>query len=213
MQKKIAAIRKEYTCHSLDISAVHPDPIIQFNKWMDEALKAEVPDPNAMTLATADSSGIVSARVVLLRDSDQGGFIFYTNYNSRKAQELELNPSAALVFFWPELERQVRIEGRTGKLETKQSEAYFSQRPRKSQLSAWASPQSKEIKDRETLEVLFEAQEKKFHDKEISLPPNWGGYRLIPDNIEFWQGRRSRLHDRIMYARNNETWDIKRLAP
>lgn len=213
MRKNISAIRKEYSRYRLDRSAVDPDPMVQFSIWMKEAFKAKIPDPNAMTLATADSSGKVSARMVLLRDSDEKGFIFYSNYESRKGKELDNNPMAALVFFWSELERQIRIEGRIEKPDRETSEKYFSERPRKSQISAWASPQSEEIKDRKTLEAWFEEQEKKFRDKEIPLPPHWGGYRLIPVSIEFWQGRRSRLHDRILYLRNKKTWDIKRLAP
>ncbi len=215
---KIADLRIDYMRETLDERDVAPDPVRQFEHWFDEAVKSQVPEPNAMTLATADAEGRPSARIVLLKDFDDRGFAFYTNYGSRKAREMRARREAALLFFWPELERQVRIEGVVDKVDVSESAAYFSVRPRLSQVGAWASPQSEPIADRAALEARFEAMQARYRgdDAVIPCPPHWGGYRLAPDVLEFWQGRPSRLHDRIRYRRNAlqpATWVIDRLAP
>ncbi len=215
---KIAELRIDYMRETLDERDVAPDPLRQFEHWFDEAVKAQVPEPNAMTLATASADGRPSARVVLLKDFDDRGFTFFTNYGSRKAREMEGRNAAALLFFWPELERQVRIEGVVGKVGSAESLAYFSIRPRLSQLGAWASPQSEPIADRADLEARFAAFETRYRDVAagIPCPPHWGGYRLAPDVLEFWQGRPSRLHDRVRYRRSaarHGIWTIDRLAP
>ena len=210
----IAKLRREYTSRTLDEKDVTADPVIQFNKWFDEALKAEVPEPNAMTLATTMVDFKPSARIVLLKGVEDGGFIFFTNYESRKGMELMWNPYGCLLFFWHELERQVRIEGRVEKISADASEKYFHSRPRGSQLGAAASPQSHVIENRDSLEKKMNEMEKKFDGKEIERPMHWGGYKVIPHVMEFWQGRPNRLHDRIRYTfiKQNE-WKIERLAP
>jgi pyridoxamine 5'-phosphate oxidase len=215
---KIADLRIEYMRETLDLRDVAPDPYRQFEHWFDEAVKAQLPEPNAMTLATAGDDGRPSARVVLLKGFDEGGFVFFTNYASRKGRDLAARGAAALLFFWPELERQVRIEGVAAKLPAAESDAYFASRPRAARLGAWASPQSEPIADRATLEARFAAAEARFLDagEAIPRPPHWGGYRLVPDVLEFWQGRPSRLHDRIRYRRHPqhpERWTTERLAP
>ena len=211
-------MRIDYKRETLDESAVAPDPFRQFERWFDEAVKAEVPEPNAMTLATADAAGRPSARVVLLKGFDDRGFVFFTNYASRKGRELAARRDAALLFFWPELERQVRIEGTVAKVDALESTAYFASRPRGARLGAWASPQSETIDGRGVLEALFAAAEARYANvgNDIPRPPHWGGYRLAPSMLEFWQGRQSRLHDRIRYRRNPKNaqgWIIDRLAP
>jgi pyridoxamine 5'-phosphate oxidase len=211
-------LRIDYKRETLDESAVAPDPFRQFERWFDEAVKAEVPEPNAMTLATADAAGRPSARVVLLKGFDDRGFVFFTNYASRKGRELAARRDAALLFFWPELERQVRIEGTVAKVDALESTAYFASRPRGARLGAWASPQSETIDGRGVLEALFAAAEARYANvgNDIPRPPHWGGYRLAPSMLEFWQGRQSRLHDRIRYRRNPKNaqgWIIDRLAP
>jgi pyridoxamine 5'-phosphate oxidase len=213
----IADLRKEYKLASLNDADIAQDPIEQFKKWFNDALAAELPEPNAMTLATAISSadGLIrpSARVVLIKSYDSRGFVFFTNYNSRKGRELATNPMASLLFHWVELERQVRIEGRIEKVTLEESKDYFSTRPLLSQIGAWASPQSEVIHDRQWLEERFTAMMGKFKDT-VPLPPHWGGYRVVPDNIEFWQGRPSRLHDRMRYHRQaDNSWVIERLSP
>ena len=215
---KTADLRIDYKRETLDESAVAPDPFRQFERWFDEAVKAEVPEPNAMTLATADASGRPSARVVLLKGFDDRGFVFFTNYASRKGRELAARRDAALLFFWPELERQIRIEGGVAKADADESAAYFASRPRGARLGAWASPQSETIDSRGVLEALFAAAEARYANvgNDIPRPPHWGGYRLAPSMLEFWQGRQSRLHDRIRYRRNPKNaqgWIIERLAP
>ena len=215
---KIADLRTDYMRETLDERDVAPDPVRQFEHWFDEAVKAQVPEPNAMTLATADADGRPSARVVLLKGFDGSGFVFFTNYASRKGRDLAARRDAALSFFWPELERQVRIEGAVGKIGEAESAEYFASRPRPARLGAWASPQSEVIEGRSALEARFAAAEARYRDagENIPRPPHWGGYRLVPVVIEFWQGRPSRLHDRIRYRSqppHSPAWTIERLAP
>lgn len=211
--KNIAELRREYSRQVLAESEVADNPIDQFTQWFQQALSAELLDANAMTLATADEDGSPSARIVLLKGVEKAGFKFYTNYGSRKGRELTENPRAALCFFWPQLERQVRIEGDVEKLSRSESEAYFRQRPRESQLGAWASKQSSKVASREVLEKQFEEMEKKFAGEEIPLPDFWGGFVLQPKRVEFWQGRKGRMHDRICYKKDSDGWDIFRLSP
>ncbi len=209
----ISNLRRSYSLKELSEDSVSPDPILQFSIWMNEAMNANLLDPNAMTLATASKNGTPSARTVLLRGFDKSGFVFYTNYGSSKAHDLEQNPVASLLFFWVELERQVRISGKVEKISQRESQAYFATRPRESQLGAWASKQSTVISSREALDEQFDEMKKRFENKEIPLPNFWGGYRVIPHKIEFWQGRESRLHDRICYTLNEQNWKIERLSP
>jgi pyridoxamine 5'-phosphate oxidase len=211
-KEELAGLRRDYAGAELSKSAVAAEPIDQFNIWFEEAVKAEIVDVNAMTLSTASKNGIPSARVVLLKGVDKNGFVFFTNYESRKASELLANPNAAVSFFWKELERQVIISGRVEKTSQEESEDYFKSRPIKSQLSAWASRQSSVIESREVLAKRVEELKSKF-GTEIPLPPFWGGFRLLPESFEFWQGRPSRLHDRICYKRAGESWEIFRLSP
>lgn len=211
--KEVAEIRRDYAREELSESAVKDDPIDQFMEWFEQALSADLLDPNAMVLSTATSDGVPSSRVVLLKGVDEEGFRFYTNYSSRKGQELKENPNAALCFYWDHLERQVRIEGQVKRLSREESDLYFHQRPRLSQLGAWASSQSSKVESREELEDAFRKVKEKFEGKEVPLPDFWGGYILIPKYIEFWQGRRGRLHDRICYERSAGEWERFRLAP
>ena len=212
--KNLQSLREEYTAMTLDEKEVDPNPLRQFVLWFDQATQAGLPEPNAMTLATADSKGRPSARIVLLKEVDEAGFIFFTNYHSQKGSQLEENPYASIVFNWLELQRQVRIAGRVEKLPSDQSDAYFAQRPRPSQLGAVVSPQSHPLPNREILDILYKEAERKFHNLPIPRPEQWGGYRLIPHSLEFWQGRASRLHDRIIYTCvENGSWELCRLAP
>lgn len=210
----IAHLREDYTAKTLTKADVMDNPIEQFGIWLKEALNAEVPEPNAMTLATATASGVPSARIVLLKGYDENGFIFYTNYESHKAQEMVDNPNVALVFVWLDLQRQIRIQGKVRKISPEASTAYFQIRPKKSQIGAAASPQSRVIEDRTILEENFKAIKKKYEDEEkLPRPENWGGYVVEPSKIEFWQGRSSRMHDRIVFQKDGDNWKINRLAP
>jgi pyridoxamine 5'-phosphate oxidase len=209
----IADLRREYALARLDERDVSRDPIAGFARWFAEAQAAEVEEPNAMVLATATSSGTPSARVVLLKGFDERGFVFFTDYRSRKAAELEANPRAALVLHWSELERQVRITGGVTRTSTEESETYYRSRPLGSRLGAWVSHQSQAIPSREVLEAGLSDAERRFADGDVPLPPYWGGYRVNPEAIEFWQGRQNRLHDRIRYVREGDGWKIERLAP
>ncbi len=219
----IAHLRKDYLQASLDITDVDPDPIVQFGRWMQQALDSQLPEPTAMTVATVDATGQPSARILLLKEFDARGFSFFTNYASRKGQDLAVNPRAALLFHWVELERQVRIEGSVEKLPEAESDAYYRVRPLGSRIGAWASPQSTVLPDRAWLELRVREAEREL-DGDPQRPPFWGGYRLRPSALEFWQGRPSRLHDRLRYLRQPaaqpidgapvaEGWRIERLAP
>jgi len=213
MSLSIADLRRSYTLQQLNEADVSPDPIKQFQIWFDQAIAAQLPEPNAMTLATASKDGIPSARIVLLKGVDHRGFVFYTNYESRKGKELTENPQAAIVFLWTVLERQIRIEGRVEKVFDQETETYFQSRPLESRLGAWASDQSCVIPDRDVLEKRFQELQTQYQDQEIPRPPHWGGYRVVPTVIEFWQGRPNRLHDRLRYRLNEGDWLIERLAP
>ncbi|MBG1267679.1 pyridoxamine 5'-phosphate oxidase [Nostoc sp. WHI] len=214
MDKTVADLRKDYTLEGLSELEVDLNPFIQFKKWFEQALAAQLPEPNAMTVATATPDGKPSARMVLLKDFDERGFVLFTNYNSHKGKELVENPQAALVFWWAELERQVRISGYVEKVSETESDQYFESRPTKSRLGAWVSNQSEVIESREVLERRLQDFHSKYENEEIPRPPHWGGLRVIPTEIEFWQGRPSRLHDRLLYSRlDNGTWKIERLSP
>ena len=214
MNKAIADLRKEYSSETLLENDVDANPLTQFQKWWDQAIASELLEPNAMTLATASTDGLPSARIVLLKGFDENGFVFYTNYESFKAMQLEENPKACLVFHWKELERQVRIMGIVSKVSPEESNEYYQSRPVGSRIGAWASPQSKVIANRQWLEEAFEKRKNEFENGEVPLPPHWGGYVVKPVIIEFWQGRFSRLHDRIQYTLEaNGDWKIERLAP
>lgn len=209
----LAELRKDYARDSLDETSVDADPIRQFEAWFKQALDARLPEPNTMTLATVDARGYPSARIVLIKGVDERGFVFFTNYESRKGLDLAANPHASLLFYWIELERQVRVEGTVVKTSAEESDLYFHSRPLGSRIGAWASEQSRPLESR----ALLEAREKAFSERfgeTPPRPPHWGGYRLVPETIEFWQGRPSRLHDRILYTRESDAgWRISRLSP
>jgi pyridoxamine 5'-phosphate oxidase len=206
-------IRKEYTYSQLEIDKMDIDPIVQFRYWLNDALKAGVSEPTAMALSTVGNDGIPSSRMVLLKNLDHDGFTFFSNYESRKGIQIAQNPSASLLFFWPQIERQVRIEGRVSKTPRHISDEYFLSRPEGSKIGAWASPQSQIVPSREYLDNLQEDYLELFRTKVLERPENWGGYKLFPHTIEFWQGRENRLHDRFEYKMNGNIWEIHRLAP
>ncbi|MBC7849545.1 MAG: pyridoxamine 5'-phosphate oxidase [Chitinophagaceae bacterium] len=209
----ISSLRKDYKLHALTETDVKSDPFRQFSTWWDEAVDSQIEEVNAMTLATCSTDGVPSARIVLLKGFNENGFVFFTNYNSYKGKDLLENPRACLVFFWKELERQVRITGLVQKVSPEESDEYFNSRPLGSKLGAWSSPQSEVISNREWLEENAKTITSKLGDSTIARPPHWGGYRVRPVTVEFWQGRPNRLHDRIMYSLEGEQWLIRRLAP
>lgn len=211
--KDIFDLRRDFTLQKMDESDVDCDPMVQFEKWFNEALSSEVLEPNAMDLCTVSADSKPSSRIVLLKQIKKEGFVFFSNYNSRKAQEIEANNNVCLTFVWHELEREVRIEGTVAKISAHESDSYFESRPIGSKLGAWASPQSEIIPDRSYLEKLVSDFNLKFEGRNISRPSNWGGYIISPVYFEFWQGRKSRLHDRLIYTKSGSFWDIKRLAP
>ncbi len=209
----IASIRKEYQQQSLSENDIEKDPFLQFGKWWNDALRAAVEEVNAMTLATASATGLPAARIVLLKGFDKNGFVFFTNYESYKGMQLEENPRACLVFFWAGLERQVRITGLVEKTPAAESDEYYNSRPAGSRIGAWVSPQSRVIDSRDVLLQNEKKYNSQFEGKNIERPPHWGGYRVKPITIEFWQGRESRLHDRIQYTLEGTEWKTERLAP
>ena len=206
-------LRVDYKRAALSERDAASDPFELFTRWFDEAVAAAIPEPNAMTLATVDAAGRPAARIVLMKGIDTRGVVFHTNYDSRKGRDLAANPRAALLFFWVGLERQVRIDGTAERVSAEDSDAYFAARPRGSQISAWASPQSASVADRAWLEARFAECEARFASGAVPRPPHWGGVRVVPDRFEFWQGRASRLHDRLVWSRQGDRWTIGRLAP
>lgn len=218
VSKDLADLRRDYRSRPLRRTDLDSDPIVQFDRWFQDALQAAVPEPNAMSIATVDAAGQPSSRTVLLKFYDQRGLVFYTNLGSRKAREIETNPKVALLFFWPELQRQVKVRGTATRASAAETLGYFIRRPRESQLGAWASAQSTVIPGREALEARLDAARARFGDGEVPCPPEWGGYRLVPDHVELWQGRPSRLHDRLRYTRKGAggavgSWLVERLSP
>ncbi|MGI8811040.1 MAG: pyridoxamine 5'-phosphate oxidase [Pyrinomonadaceae bacterium] len=211
--KELADVRRNYSKSELSESGVSADPFEQFSTWMENTLSSGILEPNAMVLSTADAECRPSSRVVLLKGFDQSGFVFFTNYESRKGRELAANPHAAILFFWPELERQINISGTVDRVSREGSETYFRSRPFDSRIGAWASKQSSKIESRTELEKRFASLKNSYSDGEVPLPPFWGGFRLSPDRFEFWQGRSSRLHDRICYKLRGGRWEISRLSP
>lgn len=213
LSERVRLLRREHDATGIDIGTLHEDPIVQFEQWLADAIEADLPQPNAMTLATADKRGRPSARITLLKGVDHDGFVFFSNYESRKGTELTTNPHAALVFYWGELGRQVRVEGDVERVSQEESLAYFKTRSLESRIGAWASKQSTIIADRSVLEEAVRKYAEQYPGEDIPLPPYWGGFRLIPSYIEFWKGRPGRLHDRIVYRREGESWRRDRLSP
>ena len=213
VQKSIQNLRREYKLNKLSEETVHKNPFIQFDRWFSQVIKMRLYEPNAMILATSNTHCKPSARVVLLKGIRKDGFIFFTNYNSSKGKSLSENPVASLLFFWAELERQVRVEGKVKKISRSESQRYFDSRPLESRIAAWASSQSEVISNREHIERQFSEFKKKFKGKKIPVPPYWGGFVLVPDYFEFWQGRENRLHDRICYKKVNGRWKVFRISP
>lgn len=206
-------LRTDFGKMSLDEKSCDPDPLKQFLRWFDEAVRAKVNEPNAMVLSTCSKEGYPSSRIVLMRNFNAEGFVFYTNYLSKKGRDIEQNPHAALNYFWPEIERQVRIEGTLVKQTDAESDTYFSTRPRESRIGAWVSEQSSVIGSREELDLRYKELEKKFEGRDVPRPHYWGGYLLRPEMFEFWQGRPSRLHDRMRYSKDGSSWKVERLSP
>ena len=213
MNRNVADLREEYRGAGLDESDLDPNPVEQFRRWFDEALAANLHEPNAMTLATATPDGQPSARIVLLKGYDERGFVFYTSHEGRKGRELTENPRCALLFYWGEMGRQVRIEGTAARVPEEEADAYFASRPRGSRLGAWASAQSREVGGRQALEDRLWNLELEYEGREVPRPPFWGGYRVEPTKFEFWQGRENRLHDRLVYRRAGNGWEVSRLQP
>jgi pyridoxamine 5'-phosphate oxidase len=212
-ERDLAELRREYVVGGLDETDLDADPVTMFRRWLHDATVAGLHEPNAMVVSTATSDGVPSSRIVLLKGLDARGFVFYTNYESRKAAELDANPSCALLFPWHDLERQVRVEGTVSRLSAEENAAYFRTRPRSSQIGAWASPQSQVVESRASLDQRYAEVTGRFgDDQDVPLPPHWGGYCVRPETVEFWQGRRGRMHDRLRYRRG-ATWQIDRLAP
>lgn len=211
--KQILHLRKKYTDKVLNEDIVQKDPFEQLNLWLNEAVKSEITEPNAMILSTSTKSGMPSSRVVLLKSIENNSMVFFTNYLSQKAKELDENPHASVLFFWRDLGRQIRASGVVEKISKEESETYFKTRPYQSQISAWASKQSSVISSRKYLEEKFEEYRNEFKENEVPLPPFWGGYKITPNNFEFWQGRENRLHDRIAYIKKDNDWKIMRLSP
>lgn len=211
----LAALRREYGEEGLDAPDLAPDPIVMFRRWLADTVDAGLHEPNAMVVTTVSAEGRPSSRMVLLKGVDEEGFVFYTNYDSRKGSDIEANPSISLLFPWHDLQRQVRIDGTASRVSREESEAYFSSRPRESQLGAWASPQSTEVSSRAELDERYTEVEERFGEADaVPLPPQWGGYRVRPELVELWQGRKGRMHDRLVYRRENDgTWSTARLAP
>jgi pyridoxamine 5'-phosphate oxidase len=209
----LAALRREYGDQGLDVPDLEPDPIAMFRRWLADTVDSGLHEPNAMVVSTVSAQGRPSSRLVLLKGVDEEGLVFYTNYDSRKGREIEATPAVALLFPWHDLQRQVRIDGTASRVSREESEAYFSSRPRGSQLGAWASPQSAEVSSRGELDERYAEVEERFGEGEVSLPPQWGGYRVRPELVEFWQGRKGRMHDRLVYRRTGEGWSTCRLAP
>jgi len=212
-KSSIAKLDRQYSDHELLEKTVPKDPFPLFHHWFTQAAKARLLDPHAMVLSTVGPTGKVSSRVVLLKALDQRGFVFFTNYQSRKGKDLGRHSHTSLLFYWSELGRQVRVEGKAVKVSSKESDDYFATRPHGSQLSAWASHQSAVVPNRQVLEKRMAELEEKYKDKKVPRPPHWGGYRVLPDAVEFWSGRRNRLHDRLLYRKKGESWKIERLAP
>ena len=213
INEHIKSLRTDYNLENLDESTAFKDPFMQFGEWMKKAVTEKVNEPNAMSLATVSQNGKPSSRIVLLRNFDSTGFVFYTNYESHKARELMMNGHAALNFFWPELHRQVRIEGISVRISEAESDAYFDSRPRESQLGAWVSQQSSRVSSRAEMDQKYDATSLQYEGKPVKRPPFWGGFRVIPDSFEFWQGRPSRLHDRLQYRLEGNSWVLQRLYP
>jgi pyridoxamine 5'-phosphate oxidase len=209
----LAALRREYGDAGLDQPDLASDPVSMFRRWLADTVAAGVHEPNAMVVTSVSAQGRPSARMVLLKAVDERGFVFYTNYDSRKGHELDAEPACALLFPWHELQRQVRVEGRAERVSVEESQGYFASRPRGSQLGAWASPQSATVGSREELERRYAETEERFAGSDVPLPPHWGGFRVLPEVVEFWQGRKGRMHDRLVYRRAGEGWETERLAP
>lgn len=213
VNEHIKSLRTDYNLQNLDESTSNKDPFLQFSEWMHQAIASNVNEPNAMCLATVSQNGKPSTRIVLLRNFDKSGFVFFTNYESHKSKELLSNKQAALNFFWPEIHRQVRIEGRAELISEKDSDDYFDSRPRESQIGAWVSKQSSVVDSRAEMDQKFESVLQRFEGKAVHRPPFWGGFRVVPDVMEFWQGRPNRLHDRIQYRLESGNWLLRRLYP